>query len=72
MSVIYNENAAHRAAILAAEQARQAACVPGASQATIHTAEVAFYRACLSSATTNGVSPMQFIVALKELGTGGV
>jgi hypothetical protein len=34
MSVIYSENSGHRAALLAAEQTRQASSPPGASQAT--------------------------------------
>ncbi len=71
MSVIYSENAAHRAAILAAEQARQAACVPGAGQATLRAADITFARAALASCLANGVSPAQFVTALRELGTNG-
>jgi hypothetical protein len=67
----YSENSAHRAALLAAEQTRQAAITPGASQATVKAADIAYYRSALASAIANGVSPIQFTTALRELGTGG-
>jgi len=51
---------------------RQAAVVAGASQATVKTAEIAFYRSIISSAKTNGVPiPESAIRALQDLGTGG-
>jgi hypothetical protein len=72
MSVIYSENSGHRAALLAAEQVRQSAAVPGASQSTLRAADIAFYCACLASAVANGLSPAQFEFALREIpGTGG-
>jgi hypothetical protein len=74
MSIIQvPENRAHQTAIVAAEQARQAAVVPSASAATVKTAEIAFYRAVLASATANNSSSgvEQAIMALRELGTGG-
>jgi len=71
MSVIYSENSGHRAALLAAEQVRQAAAVPGATQSALRNADIAFYRSALASAVANGLSPAQFEFALRELGTGG-
>lgn len=44
----------------------------GASQATVKTAEIAYYRACLASAITNGVERGVFIGALWELGVRDV
>jgi hypothetical protein len=70
MSVVYSENAAHRAALLAAEQTRQASCPPGSSQATVTAADIVYFRACVASAIANGVSSQQFSTALRELGTG--
>jgi hypothetical protein len=52
--VIHSENATHRANLFAAEAVRQAAAVPGASQATLKAAEIAFARTCLASAKANG------------------
>ncbi len=71
MSVIYSENATHRANLIAAEQTRQAAAVPGASAATLKAADIAFHRAALASCLANAVSPAQFVTALRELGTNG-
>jgi hypothetical protein len=69
MAVIYSENATHRAALLAAEQTRQAAITAAAGNATaIKNAELAFYRNALSSALANSCGPSQFTTALKELG----
>jgi hypothetical protein len=67
----YSENASHRAALQAAELTRQASSPPGASQATVKAADIAYYRACVTSALANGVTPQQFMTALRELGTGG-
>ena len=71
MSVIYSENSGHRAALLSAEQTRQASSPPGATQVTLKVADIAFYRSALASAVSSGVSPIQFEFALRELGTGG-
>ena len=72
MSVIYSENATHRANCLASEVTRQAALqAAGATTASIKAAEIAHYRTCLSSARTTGVSGHQFSQALYELGQGG-
>jgi hypothetical protein len=66
MSVIYSEHAAHRATLATAEQTLQAALV-GATAAQARAAAVAFYRTCRSSAITNGLSPVPFSLALREL-----
>jgi hypothetical protein len=72
MSVIYSENATHRAKVLSAEIVRQAALqAAGATTASIKAAEIAFYRTCRASAISNSLSPHQFIQALFELGVGG-
>jgi len=71
MSVTYSENSGHRAALLSAEQTRQASSPPDASQATLKAADIAFYRSALASAVANGVPTSQFEFALRELGTGG-
>jgi hypothetical protein len=65
MSVIYSENATHRANLLKAEQTRQAAAVSGATQATLAAADIAYYRACIASAITNGCGTEPFVSALK-------
>jgi hypothetical protein len=55
-----------------AEGTRQAAVnVAGVSQATVRTAEIAFYRALIASAVANGLPSAQFGAALRDLGTGG-
>ena len=63
----------HDDAILAAENVRQAAIVPGASMATVRAADVAFARAARSSSITNNGSSgvEQFSTMLRELGTSG-
>jgi hypothetical protein len=71
MAIVYSENATHRANLLAAEGIRQAACA-GATAAAIKTAEIAFYRTCVTSALANGCDAAQFQTALQELGVGGV
>lgn len=72
MSKTESGNTAHDQACNTAESVRQAAGVAGVSQATMRTAEIAFYRACLASANARGVSPAPFQDALLTLGTGGV
>lgn len=71
----FSENCGHQAAVLAAETLRQSAMTAlGAAppQAAVSATEIAFYRAALASAIANGCSPEQYIMALRELGTGGV
>lgn len=72
MSVTRTGLQAHDNTCNMAEGTRQAAVVPGASQATVRTAEIAHYRACKASALTNGVNPSCFVDALYALGTGGL
>jgi hypothetical protein len=61
-------NPAHDAALIAAEQAHQAAIV-GATAAQIRAADLAFLRACKSSCITNNNSAgvEQFNTAIREL-----
>jgi hypothetical protein len=66
MSVIHSENATHKATLLIAEQTLQAALV-GATAAQAKTATVAFYRTARASAITNGLSPVPFSLALRDL-----
>jgi hypothetical protein len=65
MSVIYSENTTHRANLLKAEQTRQAAQVPGASQAQLAAADIAYFRSAIASALANGCSIEPFVTALK-------
>jgi hypothetical protein len=68
MSVVYSENATHRANLLAAEQTKQAAIAAAAGSASaIRTAEIAFYQSCRSSAISNNCGYSQFVSALEEL-----
>ena len=66
-------NKPHDDALLAAEQARQAANVSGATAAQLKAADVAYARAGRTSCITNNGSSgvEQFSIMLKELGTGG-
>jgi hypothetical protein len=45
--------------------------LPPLPQAAVNAALIAKYRALRASAIQNGVSPVPYISALKELGTGG-
>ena len=72
MSVIKSGNKTHDDTCVLAEGARQQAVgVAGVSQATVRTAEIAFYRALMASAVANGLPSAQFGAALRDLGTGG-
>jgi hypothetical protein len=53
MSSIYSESSAHRAAIAAAEGARQTAVAAASTQSAIRTAELTYARAGLKSAIAN-------------------
>jgi hypothetical protein len=61
----------HRSTVATAEMVRQVAIASASSSAT-KTAELAFFRTARASAISNGQSPHQFIMALQEMGTGGV
>jgi hypothetical protein len=65
MSVIFSENQTHRANLLAAESTRQAAAVPGATQAQLAAADIVYFRSCRDSAIKNGCNPEPYISALK-------
>jgi hypothetical protein len=66
---------AHQAAVIAAEQSRRstiaAATQNPAGQVAVRNADIAFYRALLASARTNGVDAGPFVQALRLLGQGG-
>lgn len=73
MSVIYNDNATHRANLFAAEQVLQAAYkAANGNQASITAADIAFNRTGRASAIANGCGVELFVDALRSLGTGGV
>jgi hypothetical protein len=67
--IIKTGNKNHDDACLSAEMTRQAAVVPGASQAVVKAAELAFFRSVISSAKANGLPiPVPAIDALMSLG----
>ena len=72
MSAANSNNGVHNNAQNQAEGARQAAVAPGATPATIRTAEIAFYRAVVTSALANGVGVSSAMSALKHLGVTGL
>jgi hypothetical protein len=69
LSVIRTGVPAHDLALQAAEAAKQQTIVPGASAATIRSAELTYYRACVAScrANNNSAGIEQFTTALKEM-----
>jgi ferritin-like metal-binding protein YciE len=69
--IIQHPNAAHQAACIAAEGARQLAVSVASTAAAVRTAEIAFYRTVRDSAAANGQQSAQFHQALRDLGTGG-
>jgi hypothetical protein len=64
-------NQVYDTAVNTAEGTRQAACAQGMTQAACITGEIAFYRACLTSAKVNGAGIEPIVNALRQLGTGG-
>jgi hypothetical protein len=73
MSITQSGKKAHDDACNLSEMTRQGAVAAAAgNQATVRTAEIVHYRACLASALANGNQPGCFIRALQDLGTGGV
>ena len=69
MSAHTSPNATFNAAANAAEAARQAAVVPGASQAAVVSAEQTYFRSVYKAAIANSLSPSVFTQALKSLGS---
>jgi hypothetical protein len=69
MPVIKTGNAAHDAALIAAEHAHQIATAPGATAAQIRAADLVFLRACRQSCIINNGSAgvAQFTTAIREL-----
>jgi hypothetical protein len=72
MSMIVTENRQHNSNLAAAELARQVASAPGATAAQIKAADIAYHRAALASALKNGCGVEPFLVALRDLGVGGL
>jgi hypothetical protein len=73
MSITRSGNTVHDSACNLSEMTRQGAVAAAiGNQATIRTAEIVHYRACLASALANNCQPGVFIRALMDLGTGGV
>jgi hypothetical protein len=72
MSVIYSENASHKATLVSLEAQRQASVAAAAGNAAqIKTAEISYFRSARASAINNNCSPAQFTNALRELGILG-
>ena len=72
MSIVYSENATHRAALLAAENTRNASYAAAAgNQASIKAADIAYARAALASAKANNCGVSQWQDMLRELGVTG-
>jgi hypothetical protein len=65
MSYVYNDNAAHRAALLAAEQTYQSAIATATTQAQFDAADIVRLRASIASAKANGCGLEPFVTALK-------
>jgi hypothetical protein len=61
MSLLHSDNVVHRAALLSAEQTRQANA--GVTAASVRAADIAFYRAARASAIANNCSAAAFTVA---------
>jgi hypothetical protein len=68
MSAIYSENSTHRTNLINAERTRQASITASSTQASVTSAEITFYRSCLSSAIANNCNPGEFVEALWALG----
>jgi hypothetical protein len=72
MSQYGGDNQTHKATVSTAESTRQVAvAAAGSNQASVNSAEITFYRACVASAKTNSVSASVYMDALRALGTGG-
>ena len=69
MSAHTSPSAVFNATANKAEAARQAAVVPGATQSTIISAELTYFRACRDAAIVTGISPAPFNNAIKSLGS---
>jgi hypothetical protein len=72
MSAGYTDtNLTHKNNVTVAEGVRQTAVAAASTQAAVRTAEITYYRACLSSALKNGCGVEPYMVALKGLGVTG-
>ena len=68
MPVIHSENATHKTNLINAERTRQAAITASSLQSAVTSADITFYRSCLSSAIANNCNPSAFTEALYALG----
>jgi hypothetical protein len=69
MSTYQGENSTHKGNVQVAESTRQAAVTAaGSSASQALAAELAFYRAVIASAKTNGVPASTYQDALRSLG----
>jgi hypothetical protein len=64
-------NSQHDSTVVAAEAVRQNLITPGASAATVRTAEISYYRSLEASRIANNLPGSEFRHALWILGTGG-
>ena len=73
MSITNGSNRNHNDVCNLSEMTRQGAVAAATgNQATIRTAEILHYRACLASAIANNCQSGAFTRALQDLGTGGI
>jgi hypothetical protein len=72
----------HQGAVQQAEMIRQVALAKaqnsaaefsliGDLQSATNAIQITYFRACLASATANEISPVPYMTALRDLGTGG-
>jgi predicted Rossmann fold nucleotide-binding protein DprA/Smf involved in DNA uptake len=67
LSKSFNKN--HDDAVVSAESTRQSVVnVAGASQATVRTADINFYKSCITSGLAQGVDVGAYIHAVRNLG----
>jgi predicted alpha/beta hydrolase family esterase len=66
--IVQTGNATHDAKVVKQAAIAQAVIVASASQPTINSAEVTFYKAAAQSAVANGLSAGHFLEALHALG----
>ena len=70
-TIMFSANPAYNAAVNAAHAVREAAISPTSNAAAVKAANIAYFRAARSAAMAYGASYSIFMMALRELGTGG-
>jgi hypothetical protein len=68
MSGYTGDNQPHKSAVQVLEATRQVAVASASTQAAVNTAEVNFYKGCLTSAKANNVPYEVYVSALRNLG----